>query len=213
MVSGCRPFRGHGGTRRNRQGLHGHQAQRLCRVGRVAARARRTLQGHRPPERLLPAAHSAELSAEGSRARGGLLAGIGGGHHRRRQGTRRALRHPADVGNHHRTLLLQVDPELSRPAHAAQPVGQRGALGIAHAAVPAHHRVPLAGRPYRALEPRGSLGGSAAHPRHLRGRRRERHGHAGGQRREDPGREIRGRAEELLHRSHDAERLGAASRH
>ena len=114
------------------------------------ARARRPLQGHRPPERLFPAADSAELSAQGSRARGRLLAGTGGGDHRRRQGTGRAVRHPADFGNHHRPLLRQVDPELSRPAAAAQPVGQRGALGTAHAPVSAHHRIPLAGGPHRA---------------------------------------------------------------
>ena len=37
----------------------------------------------------------------------------------------------------------------SRPAAADQPVGQCGALGDAPAPVPAHHRIPLAGRPYR----------------------------------------------------------------
>ncbi len=213
MVSRCRPVRGHGGARRNRQGLHGHQGQRLCRLGSAAARVRRALQGHRPSERLLPAAHPAELSAQGSRARGGVLARAGGGDHRRRQGTGRAVRDPSHLGNHRRALLLQVDSELARPADAAQPVGQRGALGTAHAAVSAHHRVSVAGGPYGAREPRGIARGSAAHPRHLRRSGGEPDGHAGNQGREDRGREIRGRAEELLHRSHDAERPGAAGRH
>ncbi len=43
---------------------------------------------------------------------------------------------------------------LPRPAAAHQPVGQRRALGDAHAAVPAHHRVPLAGGPHRARDAR-----------------------------------------------------------
>ena len=46
---------------------------------------------------------------------------------------------------------------LPRPAAAAEPVGQRRALGAAAAHLPAHHRVPLAGGPHR--------------PRHARGRR------------------------------------------
>ena len=50
----------------------------------------------------------------------------------------------------------QVGPELPRPAPAAEPVGQRRALGAAAPPVPAHHRVPLAGGPHR--------------PRHRRGR-------------------------------------------
>ncbi len=40
-----------------------------------------------------------------SGARRGLLARAGRGHHRRRQGAGRALRHPADLRNHHRPLL------------------------------------------------------------------------------------------------------------
>ena len=45
--------------------------------------------------------------------------------------------------------MAQVDPELPRPAAAAEPVGQRRALGAAAPPVPAHHRVPLAGGPHR----------------------------------------------------------------
>ena len=43
-----------------------------------------------------------------------------------------------------------------------QPVGQRGALGDAHAAVPAHGGIPLAGRPHRACGPRRRDGRDAA---------------------------------------------------
>ena len=40
--------------------------------------------------------------------------------------------------------------QLPGPAAAAQPVGQRGAVGDAAAGVPADQRVPLAGGPHRA---------------------------------------------------------------
>ena len=54
--------------------LHGHPAERLRHLGADAARAGPDVQGHRPPERLLPALHSAELSLPGGGARGGLRA-------------------------------------------------------------------------------------------------------------------------------------------
>src|SRR3954453_5649484 len=41
--------------------------------------------------------------------------------------------------------LRRGDPVLPRPAAAVQPVGQRRAVGAASAALPAHHRVPVAG--------------------------------------------------------------------
>ncbi len=123
---------------------------------RLQQRIRRPLQGHRPPERLFPPADSAELPAQRGRACGGFLARAGGGDHRRRQGTGRAVRHPPHFGDHHRPFLRALDSQLARPAPAHQPVGQRGALGAAHAHVPAHHRIPLAGRPHRPRQPRGS---------------------------------------------------------
>ena len=61
----------------------------------------------------------------------------------------RAADRAADLRDDHRRHLPALDQELSRPAAAHQPVGQRGALGDAHAAVPAHRRVPLAGGPHR----------------------------------------------------------------
>jgi hypothetical protein len=51
-------------------------------------------------------------------------------------------------------LLREVDSELSRPAPAGQSMGQHHPLGIAHAHVSAHHGVPLAGGPHRALQSR-----------------------------------------------------------
>ncbi len=69
------------------------------------------------------------------------------------------VHHPAHQRDDHLGHVPQVDPELPRPAHPHQPVGQRHALGDAHAHVPAHHRVPLAGGAHR--------------PRHRRGGREE----------------------------------------
>ena len=143
----------------------------------------------------------------------GFLSGAGGGHHRRRQGARRALRDSSDVGNHHRALFRQVDPELARSSHAGQPVGQRDPLGAAHAHVPAHHRVPVAGRPHRARDARRGSRRSAADARHLRRGRGRRDGDAGDQGQENAFREIRRRAAQLLDRGDDAERSRAAGRH
>ncbi len=52
--------------------------------------------------------------------------------------------------------LQELDSELPRPAAAHQPVVQRRPLGDAHAAVPAHGGVPLAGRPHRPRHAKGS---------------------------------------------------------
>ena len=64
--------------------------------------------------------------------------------------------HPADLRDDHLAHLQELDPELPRSAAAHQPVVQRGALGDAHAAVPAHGGVPVAGGPHR---PRHAAGG------------------------------------------------------
>ena len=86
----------------------------------------------------------------------------------------------------HRRVHGQVDPELPRPAPAAEPVGQRGALGAAAPPVPAHQRVPLAGGPHRPRHLRRRPGLRRAHPpRGLRGLHGRRAGHAGGHRPQD----------------------------
>ncbi len=74
---------------------------------------------------------------------------------RARGRARGAARRAADVGDDHRRGVREVGAELSRPAAAHQPVGERRALGDAHAPVPAHDRVPLAGGPHRARDARG----------------------------------------------------------
>ena len=71
------------------------------------------------------------------------------GHPGRQRGARGAPRDPPDLRGHHRHDVRQVGAVLARPADPHQPVGQRGALGEGDAAVPAHDRVPLAGRPHR----------------------------------------------------------------
>ncbi len=126
-----------------------------------------------------PLPDSALLHRQGSRARGGLRQGDGGGdapspqEHRRQAaarshgGTGRALHHPPDVGDDHRRFLLALDQEPPRPAAADQPVGKRDALGIAHAPVPAHQRIPLAGGPHRARERGRGDGGDDEDPRAL----------------------------------------------
>ena len=57
---------------------------------------------------------------------------------------------------------------LARSADPDQPVGQRRALGEGDASVPAHHRVPLAGRAHRARDRGGGRSGDADDPRSLR---------------------------------------------
>ena len=61
----------------------------------------------------------------------------------------RAADHPPDVGDDHRRRVQPLDQVVPRPAAEAEPVGQRDALGDAHASLPAHLRVPLAGGPHR----------------------------------------------------------------
>ncbi len=96
-------------------------------------------------ERLLPALHSPLLLPEGSRARQGVRQGVRGRHAPpagagpRRQAraglaTGRAPRRAADQRDHHRRDLRPMGAELSRPAPAHQPVGQRRPLGDAHRA-------------------------------------------------------------------------------
>ncbi len=113
----------------------------------------------------------------------------------------------------HRRRVRALGAELSRPAAADQSMGQRRALGDAHAAVPAHDRVPVAGRAYGACDARGGRRGDDAHARRLRRLRRELDGHARHQGREDGRRALSRRRAHVLHRGHDAGPQGAAGRH
>ena len=59
---------------------------------------------------------------------------------------------------------VEVDPVAPRPADAAQPVGERGALGDAAPPVPSHVGVPLAGGAHGPREPGGRHGLRPPHP-------------------------------------------------
>ena len=96
-------------------------------------------------QRLLPALRAALAAREGGRARRGLQSPGRLGDARRRRGAHRVAGHPTDQRSHHRRRREGLDPVLSRPAPAHEPLEQRRALGAAHAALPAHRRVPVAG--------------------------------------------------------------------
>ena len=68
-----------------------------------------------------------------------------------------------DLRDDHRRDLCQVDAIVSRSADSDQPMGQRGALGDAHAAVSAHDGIPLARRAHGPCDGgRGRRGNAAA---------------------------------------------------
>ena len=98
---------------------------------------------------------------------------------------RRAADRPADVGDHHLEFVSELDSVLSRSAAAHQSMVQRRPLGNAHAAVSAHDRVPVAGRPHRARHLRGCRRRDAANARRLPNVRRGVHGAAGDRRPQD----------------------------
>ena len=206
--------------------VHGDPAARLSHLGADAARARRHDQGDGPSKRVLPALHPDELPREGGRARRGIREGgrpshayaftgdrqRGKGCHRGRShlGARGAARRAADVGDDHLRHAREVDPELPRLAGAAEPVVQHRPLGDAHAAVPAHHGVPLARRAYSTRHVGGSGGRGASDPRHLPpvpgGVARA----AGADGLEDRQRALRGRGADLRARRPDARQQGDA---
>ena len=167
------------------------------------------------------------LLRQGGRARRGLRQGDGGGHPppaeevgRRQAGGRSgrqaggAAGRAADLRDDHRRRLPALDQELSRPAAADQPVGQRGALGNAHAPVPAHHRVPLAGGPHRPRRRgRGARTRRCSMLEVYRAFAEDDAGDAGDRRREAGERALPRRRRHLLDRGDDAGRQGAAGRH
>ena len=135
---------------------------------------------------------------------------------RRGGGPRSAARGRTDCAPHFRNYNLgnipQLDPLLARPACAVQPVGKRDALGNAHANVPAHFRIPLAGRSLRTRHRRRIGGSHRADDTPLRRIRRKIHGHACDHRCKDRQRTLRRCPQHLHHRSHDAGRQGSAER-
>ncbi len=206
--------------------LHGHPAARLPLVGADAAGPGRHVQGDGPPERVLPAVHSDELSREGSRARGGLRergragdahpaqgyrqTGRAGRDARSRVGVGGAARGAAHVRNDHLRDVRQVDPELPRPAAPDEPVVQHRTVGAPDAVVPPHHGVSVAGRAHGACHRAGGRGGGAADARSVSHVPGAMDGDARDHRTEDRQREIRGRAAHLCPRSADAGQQGVA---
>ena len=142
---------------------------RLRHLGVDARRARPTHQAHRPRQRLLPALRAQVAARPRGRARRGLRSAGGLGDPRRRQRARRAAGHPAHQRGHHRRGGEGLDPVLPRPAAADELVEQRGALGDAHAPVPAHDRVPVAGGAHLPRHRGGGRRGGRHRPGGLRG--------------------------------------------
>ena len=165
--------------------LHGHQAERLRHLGERCS-ATSTACSRRPATSTPTSRCSSRrvFLDQGSRARRGLRQGVRRRHalppaRPRRQGPSSPtakLEEPLIIRPTSETIIWThvrtVDPELPRPAAAHQPVVQRRALGDAHPAVPAHRRVPLAGRPHRPRHRSRSRRRDAAHARRLRRLRR-----------------------------------------
>ena len=94
-----------------------------------------------------------------------------------------------------------------------QPVGERRALGDAHAPVPAHAGVPLAGRAHGARDARRGRRRSAPNARRVPRLHGRLDGDARHHRTEDGLREVRRRASHVLVRGDDAGQQGAAGGH
>ena len=143
-----------------------------------------------------------------------LKASPGQGHSgRSRRQARRRADHPAHLRDDHLEHLQELDSELPRSAAAHQSVVQRRPLGDAHPAVPAHGRVPLAGRPHRPRHPGRGGGRDPAHARGLPHLRRGLDGHAGADRAQERGPKVPRRGLHAVHRGDDAGPQGAAGGH
>ena len=149
------------------------------------------------------------VPAEGGPARRGLRPRGGLGDPGGAAGAGGAAGDPADQRDHHLLDVRGLDPQLPRPAGADQPVVQHPALGAAHPALPADHRVPLAGGPHLPREPRRGGRGGGPDARLLPRARRGVALHPGGAGAQDGVREVRGRRVHALHRGDDERRLGA----
>ncbi len=154
--------------------------------------------------------YSPARAREGTRRR--VRARGRGGHARRWRGARRAAGRASDLRDDHLGHLFAMGAELSRPAAALQPVGERRALGAPAAPVPADDRVPVAGGPHRARDARGGVGGDPPHARGLSAGRRGRDGDARPHGPEDRERAIPRRGRDVHDRGADARPQGAAVR-
>ena len=155
-------------------------------------------------QRVLPVADPDELLRARGRTCRGVQSRAGRRDAWRGQGTGRTACHPPYQRDGHRRIHGQMDRQLPRPAAAAQPVGECRAVGDAAANLPAHHRISVAGRPYRA---RDRIRRAAICPRHparrLRRLHAQRAGHARDRRSQDrQGALRRGREHHDLRRHH-----------
>ncbi len=154
---------------------HGDPPVGLRDLGAHAVRARPAHQGGRGGERLLPPLHPRVLPGARGGARRGFRSRAGRGDPRRWQRARRAPRGAAHVRDGDQPLLFQVGAEPPRPSTADEPVGQRRAVGAAPPPLPAHERIPLAGRAHRPRHAGGRPGVRPPHPQrrlpHDHGRR------------------------------------------
>ena len=201
----------------HRQGLRHSAALRLCHLGEHHADlldAR--VQGHRARERSHAAVHPRKPAAKGKRPRGGLCPRGGlGDPWAAASSWRSACACAPPARRCSATIIAHVHALLAGPAHAIQPVVQRGALGKDHPPLPAHAGILVAGGPYH---PRNRAGGH-------RGDRaacwtiyadfcENELTIPGASRAKRPTSEkFAGRGSHLYHRGHDARRQGAAERH
>ena len=104
-------------------------------LGAHAARARRHDQGDRPRERVLPAVHPEELPRRRRRSTSRASRPSARGS---RTAAARSSRSRSPSGRRRETIICSMYAKwvqsLARPADAHQPVGERRALGEAHAA-------------------------------------------------------------------------------
>ena len=184
-------------------GLHGHPPLRLRALGADPAGPRRHDQAHRAREHVLPAAHPRVLPAQGGRARRGVRPRGGVGDPGGTEGAGGAAGDPAHLRDDHLLDVRGLDPQLPRPPGADQPVGQCGALGDAHAALPAHLGIPLAGGAHLPRDRRRGGGRGRHHARLLSGAGRGVARHAGDPGAKDRVREVRRCGVHPLHRGDD----------
>src|SRR2546422_1071030 len=163
--------------------LHGHPAPRLPHVGADAGGPGRDVQGDGARSCHFPSLSTPQLPRARGRASGGIREGSGdrdtdapaghgeggrgGGGARSQLGAGGAARRAPDVGDDHLRDVREVDPQLPRSAAALESMVQRGPLGAADAAVPAHYRVPVAGRAHGARDGGGGGSGGAEDSRRV----------------------------------------------
>src|SRR2546422_999391 len=111
-----------------------------------------------PPQAQKITPHASAGDGEGWRGGGGARSQLGAG---------RAARGAPDVGDDHLRDVCEVDPQLPRPAAAPESMVQRGPLGAQDPTVPAHDRVPVAGRAHGARDGGGRGSGSASDSRRV----------------------------------------------